>query len=143
MSSDPTTHPIYTMSIWLALHQITPLVSKEKKCSLIWIKCCGETLRKGKRSPNRQPETKCKSPTDSLFPDQNKCFSCSSVLYLVARMRSAQISCLAPKLVIFSNFHRGGPGIFSALNRIFIEEEKEKKSTTEKGITKQVISLFV
>lgn len=45
VSSDPTTNTIYTMSIWLALHQITSLVSKGKKCNLIWIKCCGEMLR--------------------------------------------------------------------------------------------------
>lgn len=51
-----------------------------------------------------------------------------------SRMRSAQISFLAPKLVIFSNFHRGGPGIFSALNRIFIEEKKEKNQQLRRDL---------
>lgn len=40
-------------------------------------------------------------------------------------MRSAQISILAPKLVISSNFFRGGLDKFSALNGVFLAKNQQ------------------
>lgn len=106
---------------------------KRGKYNLIWIKCRSETeqLQKGRERDHRTAQTpademqrEAKSPTDSIIPDQNKCYVLSvfsfACFYLVAKMRSAQISILAPKRVISSNFFRGRLDKFSALNSVFI-----------------------
>lgn len=49
-------------------------------------------------------------------------------------MRSAHISILAPKRVISSNFFRGRPDIFSALNWVFLERQKKKNQQLRRDL---------
>lgn len=53
------------------------------------------------------------------------CFHSSVCFYLAARTRSAQISILAPKRVISSNFFRGWPDKFSALSEVFLVKNQQ------------------
>lgn len=58
-------------------------------------------------------------------------------------MRSAQISILAPKLVISSNFFRGVPDKFSALNRVFLAKINNWVGIYHTGSFFFLISVYV
>lgn len=124
-------HTPDTMSIWLALHQMTSLVGKEyikrRKIQLNLDKALQRCTRTAKREQSemtkqhRHPEMKWKKQGRFLQISQSlikinvtwiQCFHLLICFHLVVRMRSAQISILAPKLVF--------PTISSEADRIYL-----------------------
>lgn len=92
--------------------------------------------RDHKTAAGDETQREAKSRADPVIPDQNTC-SVHSVFPLACfylKMRSAQISILAPKLVISSNFFRGRLDKFSALNGVFLAEINNRVGIYHTGL---------
>lgn len=93
-------------------------------------------LDKAKREEITQQRPEMKRPPDAVIPDLNTCWvrSAVSLACFYLKTRSAQISILAPELVISSNFFRGRPDKFSALNGVFLAEINNRAGIYHTGL---------